>query len=963
VDEGQLTLNNKSYGPAATIAELVGLLQSGDAKGWPVPLTTFVPNGDGQSSEPLPTSTSEPVQATAPALAAEPDPQPATQPATPPESNETPPSPPPRPSQTGPPPPPSGDATSLSSVNAMAAAVQRPPWLHATGNDTTTLELMERAGLTDGLFLVRPSGSDADAFVLDMAFRGMVTHHLIKEDPESGRVTINEDSFGGDTLVELIDVLCEPNDKWPCTLSQYVPSDGSRPAAPMAPPAKSRKARPPTAIITEEASVIAADAEHVGDTNANAFKCGECGANNPAADPADQRPRRCESCGKQRARRRNKKPKKTAKGDSSGDGGDGNGGGPEAGAGEAAVPPELQEARENLHQAVQVLSAYRQQKLYEVLAKFVNRKWSLASMVTGMFTVLLKLSERERVKVEFAVGKLIPKSAKSDYYSMLDRQKLEHEMSELISKVKSDEQAFLVRYVTQGIQALRGDARPLEQISSFDRRIHHASTMRGWAAVLVQAKRGAEGGNFQVEQVAKHVHIGWSRAISVEWDPAYGLEPIDQLILRPDGLLDVYNFSTTEGYRLYCERVGLAKRRYLLPHESAAPPPTPAAKGGAQPPAAAAAVLSESQKHQYRATAEILLHAFFVQKPGLALLRGVDRMDDFAIVELRQLGVIQPPPKPKPPEPLSPFQESMFAGRGQRSLTGRVGALLTPSRMAGSLPVRPTDVLVGAADGGGQNPLPRVSVRLELPLGIKVEGTAGHGCFVASCKPGGSAAASGKVVPGMRVVGVHGESTAGLDKVEVVARIAASEGSCALDFQLDLAGFRAYQASKGSRHGGGAPPPSYSAPTAATGAGTTAGLFLGGSIAPWFHGEASKAVAGSILEFEPDGTFLIRQRPQRDEFALALMHKGVVTHHLIAVAAEGGLTVGSYEPDDVISVVEVVDALRVPTPGWPQPLLGFVPYPGCPPATAAAERRRAEQLLADKQCANCLNTCPAPNGR
>lgn len=68
-----------------------------------------------------------------------------------------------------------------------------------------------------------------------------------------------------------------------------------------------------------------------------------------------------------------------------------------------------------LHNQVQVLSAYRQRKLYEVVASYVNRKWTLSAMITGMATVLQKLDPESRQKVEIAIGNLMPKGARAEY--------------------------------------------------------------------------------------------------------------------------------------------------------------------------------------------------------------------------------------------------------------------------------------------------------------------------------------------------------------------------------------------------------------------------------------------------------------------------------------------------------------------------------------------------------------------
>ena len=953
-EDGNLVLNKRAFGTTPSIAVLVETLKTAQ-KGWPVPLSGFYANPD-ESPPPAPApapaaaapATKE--QAAPPAAAEadaadndDPAPKddsgadsagesalPATHSATTEETSFG--APPPVPGRSavqGPPavvvvPTAYEDTASLASINGLGnSAAALPPWLHFSIQDTEAQQLLESAGLTDGLFLVRPTVQES--YVLDLVVRGMVTHHLIQQDAATGRTTVNGGAIGGGTLVELIDVLSEPHGKWPCKLQTYIANDGSNTSVAVVPPVKA-------AVITEGESKAAAGTvtgmHGAGgggeDPDAPAqWKCGECGTTNEDLEGAAQSnaPRTCISCGKKRARRR---AGAEAPEPHSGGGG--------AAGGEAMPQPSAhaEEARQNLHEAIQILSAYRQQKLYEVLAKYVNRKWPLASMVTGLATVISKLDDKEKVKVEFAVGKLIPKSAKTEYYSMLDRYKREQEMSIILAAVQSDEQAFLVRYVMQGLQALKGDPRKLEEIGTFERRIHHASTMRGWAALKLQAQESKD--NFDIELIAKHVHIGWARAIVSEWDPMYGLEPVGQVITRDDGLMDTYNFESTHGYQLYCDRIKLAGQRYLLPGESRAKVP------------AEVPILPDSQKHNYRAAAEILLHAYFVQNPGPAYTRGVDRVDEFAIVELKQLGIVQQPPKPTKPKPLNKFQKSMLLVRGQGSLTGKVSSVLTPRfNLPGQQPDGGGEKFVSASD------MALVVVDVQIPLGIMLDGNAASGCFVANCKRGGNAAQTGEVLPGMKVVSVNGAEVAGLDKPAVVAKVNQSpEGICALGLQMDEAGYQRYKAS------GQAALPSYENIDAEGEPQQQQPKWVEPKQRPvWFHGELAKPTATSVLEIEKDGTFLVRQRVQKDEIALAVKSGGAVTHHLIGKSPEGSLMIGALELEDVKSLTELIDALRLPWEGWPQVLTAFVPHPGCTQKQLDSEKAHVEDLMADKDCSHC----------
>ena len=351
----------------------------------------------------------------------------------------------------------------------------------------------------------------------------------------------------------------------------------------------------------------------------------------------------------------------------------------------------------------------------------------------------------QQQNVTACVGSLIPRSERTEYFALAERNNREKVFKTVLSEVPAIEQAALVQYVMQGLQAIRGDARPLNEISTFERSVSRASAMRGWAATIIHATDN--GATFNIEYVAKNVHIGWARAIVTEWDPEYGLEPIGHIQMTEEGLMDSFNFENAKGYRMYRERALLAQQRYLLPGEAVSE------FGFVHP-------IPERQKHLYRAAAEILFHAYSTKNPGFSYMRNVMRSDDFVAVELKQLGVIQPPPK-RGLKQLSKVQKSLLYGSKLGSISGKTSNLNLPTFAIpepAKEPARET-----------------ITVELTLPLGLKynIDGT---NVVVTGINEGGAAGASGKVHQGMNILSINGKPVEGLNKKEITSIIKSSKG-------------------------------------------------------------------------------------------------------------------------------------------------------------------------------------------
>ena len=461
-----------------------------------------------------------------------------------------------------------------------------------------------------------------------------------------------------------------------------------------------------------------------------------------------------------------------------------------------------------------------------------------------------------------------------------------------------------------GLRTLRGDVSPLNQISTFERRVNHCSAMRGWASCMMQSQDETTT-TLDVELVAKNTHIGWARSIVTEWDAAYGPQPMGAIKMNGEGLMDSDNFATASGYRLYRGRTVLAMQRYMMPREVADP---------------CVIVLSESQKHIYRASAEILLNAYLSRNQGVAYTRTIVRVDHFVPTELNQLGIIRAPPK-REVTALSTFQKTILFGsnfgRGS-SLTGRGSSRVTPMI---AMPV-PVPVPVPAPVQSIDNvPEQNTTVTLTLPLGINFNIVDGH-VVVIDVLDVGSAFESGDVQNGMRVITINDNLVYGMTVPEVVQIIQNSGGDdmyvapnasfagmqCKLELQSDPAHYQDNTPNMDTEETAeltGFEPIRQQAPV-------------------WFHGELDKATAAAVLKKETQGVFLVRQRVKKEEFALALtLGGGKVRHHLIRNTNNGKLSIDGVDVGDVTKLTMLIDRLRLKRDNWPQQLLGFIARPGC----------------------------------
>lgn len=111
----------------------------------------------------------------------------------------------------------------------------------------------------------------------------------------------------------------------------------------------------------------------------------------------------------------------------------------------------------------------------------------------------------------------------------------------------------------------------------------------------------------------------------------------------------------------------------------------------------------------------------------------------------------------------------------------------------------------------------------------------------------------------------------------------------------------------------------------------------------WMHGDLPKSGAEELLkEGVPlNGRFLVRNRAGKSgEYVLTLTYKQQSTHHLLDTNADGFITINRRKYGDHRTLAAALQALAQPdVPGWPQPLVDFVPRSGADPASIAADRR------------------------
>ena len=107
---------------------------------------------------------------------------------------------------------------------------------------------------------------------------------------------------------------------------------------------------------------------------------------------------------------------------------------------------------------------------------------------------------------------------------------------------------------------------------------------------------------------------------------------------------------------------------------------------------------------------------------------------------------------------------------------------------------------------------PEFELSIPAPLGMKFSGAPNFGQFISSAQPGGNAEASGKIIPGLRIIAVGETSVLALTKKEVVALMKASTPLVQLRLAKDSKGLARYQAAKenGTLESGGGDPGSSS---------------------------------------------------------------------------------------------------------------------------------------------------------
>ena len=85
------------------------------------------------------------------------------------------------------------------------------------------------------------------------------------------------------------------------------------------------------------------------------------------------------------------------------------------------------------------------------------------------------------------------------------------------------------------------------------------------------------------------------------------------------------------------------------------------------------------------------------------------------------------------------------------------------------------------------------TLNLKMPLGILTEGSAKHGCFIVECIPGQSAATSGKVKAGLRIMSVNSKSTRNQTPAKVMDTIRNSVDNCRVVLAMDVASLTAFR--------------------------------------------------------------------------------------------------------------------------------------------------------------------------
>jgi len=143
---------------------------------------------------------------------------------------------------------------------------KKPIWLHGDISKEDADEVITKAGLDDGRYLVRSRAGKKTEFVLGVVYKGKPTHHLITK--VDGNYLINKKSYGDHPKVSSLVATLQKKGtpKWPVPLDKPVPSakylaDQAASSSAAAEEDAAPAAEAPAAAAAEEESAPAAAEE------------------------------------------------------------------------------------------------------------------------------------------------------------------------------------------------------------------------------------------------------------------------------------------------------------------------------------------------------------------------------------------------------------------------------------------------------------------------------------------------------------------------------------------------------------------------------------------------------------------------------------------------------------------------------------------------------------------------------
>ena len=154
----------------------------------------------------------------------------------------------------------------LEKKKSKSLKKKKPIWLHGDLSKEEASEIITKAGLDNGRYLVRSRAGKKTEFVLGVVYKGKPTHHLISK--VDGNYLINKKSYGDHPKVSaLIATLQKPGTpNWPVPLDKPVPSEkyladeAASSAAAAEEDAAAPAAEAPAAAAADPAPAAAADA-------------------------------------------------------------------------------------------------------------------------------------------------------------------------------------------------------------------------------------------------------------------------------------------------------------------------------------------------------------------------------------------------------------------------------------------------------------------------------------------------------------------------------------------------------------------------------------------------------------------------------------------------------------------------------------------------------------------------------